>query len=411
MNQELLKEYARFAVKSGVNLQEGQELKLFISVEQAELARLIVAEAYAAGAAEVSVEWRDDSIERMAYENVSAERLSEVKEWQKSRLIREVEVLPAVIHVDSSDPEKLKGIDPALLMQVVSSRHQVMKPYKDQMDNKYQWTVIAAPSKAWAQKVFPALAVEEAVDKLWELIFSAVYLKEAEDVNATWEERNANFLKRSAALNAMKLKELQLSNSLGTDLSIGLLPGSIWAAGGELSLQDIYYNPNLPTEECFTTPDYRTANGIVYASLPLSVRGALVEDFWIRFSAGKAVDCGARSGEDILRELLATDAGASYLGEIALVPASSPIRQSGVLFYNTLFDENAACHLALGEAYTANVEGYKELSRAQLYEMGVNDSAIHEDFMIGTEDMKITAIGYDGQKHLIMENGEWAFAL
>lgn len=411
MKNSLLKEYARFAVKSGVNLQKGQELKLFISVEQAELARLIVAEAYAAGAAEVSVEWRDDSIERMAYENVSAERLSEVKEWQKSRLIREVEVLPAVIHVDSSDPEKLKGIDPALLMQVISSRHQVMKPYKDQMDNKYQWTVIAAPSKAWAQKVFPALAVEEAVDKLWELIFSAVYLKEGEDVNATWEERNANFLKRSAALNEMKLKELQLSNSLGTDLRIGLLPGSIWAAGGELSLQDIYYNPNLPTEECFTTPDYRTANGIVYASLPLSVRGALVEDFWIRFSEGKAIDCGARSGEDILRELLATDAGASYLGEIALVPASSPIRQSGVLFYNTLFDENAACHLALGEAYTANVEGYKELSRTQLYEMGVNDSAIHEDFMVGTEDMKITAIGYDGQKHLIMENGEWAFAI
>lgn len=411
MKNSLLKEYARFAVKSGVNLQKGQELKLFISVEQAELARLIVAEAYAAGAAEVSVEWRDDSIERMAYENVSAARLSEVKEWQKSRLIREVEVLPAVIHVDSSDPEKLKGIDPALLMQVISSRHQVMKPYKDQMDNKYQWTVIAAPSKAWAQKVFPALAVEEAVDKLWELIFSAVYLKEGEDVNATWEERNANFLKRSAALNEMKLKELQLSNSLGTDLRIGLLPGSIWAAGGELSLQDIYYNPNLPTEECFTTPDYRTANGIVYASLPLSVRGALVEDFWIRFSEGKAIDCGARSGEDILRELLATDAGASYLGEIALVPASSPIRQSGVLFYNTLFDENAACHLALGEAYTANVEGYKELSRTQLYEMGVNDSAIHEDFMIGTEDMKITAIGYNGQKHLIMENGEWAFAI
>lgn len=409
MNTNLLKEYARLAVRSGVNLQKGQELKLLISVEQVELARLIVEEAYAAGAAEVSVQWQDDTIDRMAYQHVEPERLGEVKSWQIARLEREVEVLPAVIHVTSTDPEKFKGIDPAILTQVVSSRHLASKKYKDAMDNKYQWTVLAAPSKAWARKVFPDLSEDYAMRKLWELIFAAVYLDENNDVIEVWNERNRAFIKRSEALNSMQLKTLHLSNSLGTNFSIGLLKESLWMAGGELSLQDIYYNPNLPTEECFTTPDYRSAEGVVYASMPWSVRGSMVEKFWIRFEAGKAVSWGAETGEDVLTELIATDKGSAYLGELALVPKSSPINRSGILFYNTLFDENAACHLALGEAYSSNVLGYESKSKAELYDMGVNESAIHEDFMIGTSDMKITGVGYDGREHLIMEDGEWAF--
>lgn len=411
MNQNLLKEYARLAVRSGVNLQQGQELKLFISVEQHELARLIVAEAYEAGAAEVTVEWQDDPIERLAYEHVSAERLGSVKEWQLARLEREVEVLPALIHVVSTDPEKFKGIDPALLMQVKLSRYLSTKKFKEQMDNKYQWTVIAAPSAAWARKVFPELSESESIEKLWALIFSSVYLEEGRDVVAVWEERNRHFSKRSKALNDLQLKELHLSNALGTDFKIGLLRESIWLAGGETSLQNIFFNANLPTEECFTTPDYRTAEGVVFASMPLSVRGALIDRFWIRFEAGRAVAWGAEVGEDVLRELLATDEGAASIGELALVPASSPIKQSGVLFYNTLFDENAACHLALGEAYTSNVKGYTTLTKPELHAMGVNESAIHEDFMIGTADLRITGRGYDGREHLLMEAGEWAFEL
>lgn len=409
MNQNLLKEYARLAVRSGVNLQKDQELKLFISVEQQELAQLIVAEAYAAGAAEVSVEWQDDRIERLAYDHVAAERLSTVKAWQMARLEREADVLPASIHVVSTDPEKFAGLDPALLMQVKRARYLSTKKFKEQMDNKYQWTVLAAPSKAWARRVFPELSESEAIDKLWALIFAAVYLDEGSDSVAVWEERNHQFIKRSSALNALQLKELHLSNDLGTDFKIGLLRESIWLAGGEMSLQNIFYNANLPTEECFTTPDYRTADGIVFASMPLSVRGALIDRFWIRFAAGRAVDWGAEVGDDVLRELLATDEGAAYLGELALVPASSPIKRSGILFYNTLFDENAACHLALGEAYTSNVKGYETLSKAELHAMGVNESAIHEDFMIGTDDLRITGIGCDGREHLIMEAGEWAF--
>lgn len=407
MNQNLLKEYARLAVRSGVNLQEGQELKLFISVELVDFAELLVLEAYAAGASEVQVLWQNDRLDRLAYEHVAPERLEKLKDWQIARLDYEVEAKPAQLHVSSTDPEKFKGIDPALLMRVKAYQHKQTKAQSEALDNQQQWCIIGAPSKAWATKVFPELPLDEAIERLWALLFESVYLKEGDDVLATWEARNERFLKRYTALNKLQLKELHLCNSMGTDFRIGLLPESLWLAGGEKSLQGIFFNPNLPTEECFTTPDRRTANGVVYASKPLSVRGALVDKFWIRFEDGRAVDCGAEVGEDVLRSLIAADEGAAYLGELALVPASSPINQSGILYFHTLYDENAACHLALGKAYTSNVAGYENLSPEQLSAMGVNESAIHEDFMIGTADMRITAIGYDGREHLIMDAGEF----
>ncbi len=407
MNQNLLKDYARLAVRCGVNLQKGQELKVFISVELADFAELIVKEAYAAGAAEVQMMWQNDKLDRLAYEYVEPSRLEKLKDWQIARLDYEVENKPAQLHVVSTDPEKFKGIDPALLMRVKAYQYKQTKTQRDALDNRYQWCVIGAPSKAWAAKVFPSLPVEEAIERLWALIFDSVYLKEGEEVLATWKNRNERFLRRYTALNELQLKELHLTNSLGTDFRIGLFSESLWLAGGEKSLEGIFFNANLPTEECFTTPDRKTASGIVYASKPLSVRGAMVDRFWIRFEKGRAVDCGAEVGEDVLRSLIATDEGSAYLGELALVPASSPINRSGILYFSTLYDENAACHLALGEAYTSNIRGYESMNPEELLAMGVNQSAIHEDFMIGTEDMRITAVGYDGREHLIMDQGEF----
>lgn len=409
MKTERLQAYARLAVRAGVNLQKGQELKLFIGVEQGELAALIVAEAYAAGAAEVSVEWRDERIDRLHYLNVAPERLGRPKDWEIARLERECALLPCQLYINSRDPEALKDVSPALLAAVRRERHLHTKRFKEEMENRYQWAVMAAASPAWAAKVFPDLPESEAVERLWAEIFSACYLEEGKDALALWAERNAQFRRRSAALNAMHLKSLHFRNARGSDLRVGLLDGSLWVAGGETIENGVFCNPNLPTEECFTTPDRGATEGVVYGSKPFALRGLLVEDFWIRFAGGRAVDCGAARGAEALRELIATDEGAAYLGEVALVPDSSPINRSGLLFFETLFDENAASHIALGQAYTANVRAYKDYTRAQLSQMGVNESAVHEDFMIGSADTDVDGVGFDGREYAIFRQGEWAF--
>jgi aminopeptidase len=275
------------------------------------------------------------------------------------------------------------------------------------MDNKYQWCIAAVAGKEWAKKVFPGERTSVAVEKLWEAILSTARVHE--DPIAEWDRHNKNLADKCEKLNSLKIKELVYKASNGTDLKVGLIPEAQFMAGGEYTLgTNVYYNPNIPSEETFTSPKKDTAEGIVYSSMPLSYRGELIDNFWIKFEGGKAVSYGAEKNEALLGEMLSMDEGASYLGEVALVPYSSPIRESGILFYNTLFDENASCHLAIGRGFTNVLYDYDKYTNEQAHEMGINDSITHVDFMIGTADLSITAITEDGKEVAIFREGNWA---
>jgi aminopeptidase len=290
----------------------------------------------------------------------------------------------------------------------MASRSKLIKPIRNRMENKYQWCIAAVPGKEWAKKVFPGERVNAAVEKLWEAILSTSRVDE--DPTEAWRLHNADLKKRCDYLNGLGIKELKYKSASGTDFRVGLLPDAIFMAGGEETLgRGVYYNPNIPTEEVFTSPRKGDADGIVYSSKPLSYGGQLIDNFSMRFENGKIVEVKAEQNEELLRELVNMDEGASFLGEVALVPYSSPIRQSELLFYNTLFDENAACHLAFGRGFTNTIKGYENHTEAELHEMGINDSIVHEDFMIGTADMSITAICEDGSEVAIFRDGEWAF--
>ena len=290
----------------------------------------------------------------------------------------------------------------------MAARVKVIKPFRDRMDNKYQWCIAAVPGKAWAKKVFPGERTSVAVEKLWEAILSTSRVDE--DPIAAWDKHNADLAARCKYLNGLGIKELRYKSENGTDFRVGLLPDAIFMAGGEETLgRGVYFNPNIPTEEVFTSPRRGDADGIVYSTKPLSYGGQLIDEFWIRFEGGRTVDCGAKKNEAMLRELIAMDEGAAYLGECALVPFSSPINKTGLLFYNTLFDENAVCHLALGRGFTNVLVDYDKYTEKEAHEKGINDSVVHEDFMIGSADLSIVAVCADGKEIQIFRDGEWAF--
>ena len=313
-----------------------------------------------------------------------------------------------MIYLMSDDPDGLAGINQKKMAQSMAARAKVIKPIRTKMENKYQWCIAAVPGKEWAKKVFPGERASVAVEKLWEAILSTSRVNE--DPIEAWNQHNANLAAKCAYMNSLGIKELKYKSSNGTDFRVGLLPNAIFMAGGEETLgRGVYYNPNIPTEEVFTSPRKGDADGIVYSSKPLSYGGQLIEDFWVKFEGGKAVEVGAKKNEALLREIIAMDEGAPFLGEVALVPYSSPINQSGLLFYNTLFDENAVCHLALGRGFTNVIKGYENHTQQELHDMGINDSIVHEDFMIGSPDLSITAICEDGKEVAIFRDGEWAF--
>ncbi len=290
----------------------------------------------------------------------------------------------------------------------MAARSRLIKPIRNKMENKYQWCIAAVPGKGWAKKVFPGERTSVAMEKLWEAILSTsrVY----DDPIHEWAMHNSNLAKRCEYLNGLGIKELKYKASNGTDLRVGLIPDALFCAGGEYALgSNIYFNPNIPSEETFTSPMKGDADGIVYSSLPLSYQGQLIENFWMKFEGGKAVEVGAEKNEALLREMISVDEGAAYLGECALVPYSSPIRESGLLFYNTLFDENAACHFAIGRGFTNLLKGYENLTEEEAHAKGINDSITHVDFMIGTKDMSITAVTHDGKEVPVFVNGDWAF--
>ena len=313
-----------------------------------------------------------------------------------------------MIYLESADPAGLDALDQEKWGKSVQMRWGVIKPIRDSMENKYQWCIAAVPGKKWAKKVFPELSGDEAVEKLWEAI---LYTSRAEhDGVAAWRAHNAELKSRCGHLNALKLRRLHYCSSNGTDLTVGLIPEAQFMAGAEETLgAGVTFNPNIPSEEVFTSPMKGEAEGIVYSTRPLSYRGTMIENFSIRFENGRVSEVRAEKGEEALRTLVSMDEGAGMLGECALVPYDSPIRNSGIMFYNTLFDENAACHLALGDGFANCIRNFDKYTLEQCREMGINMSMIHEDFMIGSEDLDITGTTESGETVQIFKNGNWAF--
>ena len=407
MKKTVLREYARLIVRSGVNVQKGQEVIVYADLDQPEFVAMVVEEAYKAKARKVTVEWNYQKLKKLHVRYQSVKTLGEVAEWQKAKQEHQCQTLPALIYLESADPDGLKGINMEKVSKANQLSYPILKPYRDRRENWDQWCIAAVPGAAWAKKVFPGMRVSAAMEKLWEAILFTSRVNE--DPVKAWEEHNADLAKRCDYLNSLHIRSLHYTADNGTDLTVGMIQEGKWLGGGETSLRGVFYNPNIPTEECFTSPKKGEAEGIVYATKPLSYRGQLIENFFVRFQGGKAVEVGAEKGENVLKTLIAMDEGAAYLGECALVPQKSPISESGILFYNTLFDENAACHLALGVGFTGCIRDYQDKTLEQCRELGINDSMIHEDFMIGCDSMNIDAICEDGKTVPIFRGGNWAF--
>jgi len=407
MKKSVLREYARLIVRKGINVQKGQEVIVAAGLDQPEFVQMVVEEAYKAKAKKVTVEWSYQPLTKTHVRYQSLKTMSTVTDWELARQEHYCNVLPCRIHLLSADPDGLKGVNMAKVSKANQITHPILKPYRDRRDNRDQWCAAAVPGVAWAKKVFPGLPKGKAVEKLWEAILSAARV--TDDPIAAWDEHNANMEKHCEYLNNLKISKLHYTAANGTDLTVGLIPESHWRGGGDTSLQGIFFNPNIPTEECFISPKKGEAEGIVYSSLPLSYRGQLIDKFWMRFEGGKAVEVGAEVGEEQLREMVNMDEGAGYLGECALVPQASPICQSGILFYNTLFDENAACHLAVGRGFADTIKDFDKKTLDECRELGINDSMIHVDFMIGCDTMNIDALCENGEWVRIFENGNWAF--
>ena len=407
MKKTVLREYARLIVRCGVNVQKGQEVLVYAELDQPEFVKLVVEEAYKAKAKEVIVQWSYQPLSKIHYRYQTVKTLGTVKEWEKARQQHYCDVLPARIHLVSSDPDGLKGVNMAKVSKANQMMYPIMKPYRDQRENKEQWCIAAVPGAAWAKKVFPGLPKGKAIEKLWESILAASRVNE--DPIKAWEEHNANMQSRCDYLNSLNIRSLHYTADNGTDLTVGMIDEGCWRGGGDTSLQGIYFNPNIPTEECFISPKRGEAEGIVYSSKPLSYRGQLIDNFSIRFEKGKAVEVHAQQGEEQLKDMVSMDEGAGYLGECALVPQASPICESGILYYNTLFDENAACHLALGAGFPDTIKDFEKKSLEECRGLGINDSMIHVDFMIGCDTMNIDATCADGKVVPIFRNGNWAF--
>ena len=407
MKKTVLKKYADLLVRCGLNVQKGQEVMIFADLDQPEFVQMVVEAAYKAKAKKVIVEWSYQPLAKVHNKYQTVKTMGTVEEWQKARQQHFCDVLPARLHLVSADPDGLKGMDMMKLAKARKMSYPIMKPYIDQRDNKEQWCIAAVPGAAWAKKLFPGLSKARAIEKLWEAILSAARVDD--DPIAAWEKHNADLKARCDHLNSLDIRQLHYKAANGTDLTVGMISEGRWRGGGDTSLQGIYFNPNMPTEESFISPKRGEAEGIVYATLPLSYQGTLIEDFWMRFEGGKAVEVGAKKGEELLKTMVTMDEGAAYLGECALVPQSSPISQSGLLFYNTLFDENASCHLAMGRGFADCIQGFENKSLKECQELGINDSMIHVDFMIGCDTMDIDAICADGSTVAIFRNGNWAF--
>jgi aminopeptidase len=409
MNKNLLEKYATLIVKTGLNIQKGQTLVINSPIEGASFTRLIAQTAYQAGARDVVISWKDELFSKIRFINAPEEVFDEFPTWQKELYLSYVRQGAAFLSISASDPELMKDVNPERMVKAQKASTTSLKEYRERlMSNKNTWCVVSIPTSSWAKKVFPDLSEAEAVERLWEEIFKAVRV-DTDDAVTAWEQHKAKLKTSMDFLNSNEFKSLHFRNSLGTDLIVELPENHIWLGGSEYTPDGIEFIANMPTEEVFTLPKKTGVNGTVVSSLPLNYNGNLIEQFSLTFKAGKIVDFNAKKGYEILKNLIETDEGSHYLGEVALVPYDSPISRTKTLFFNTLFDENASCHLAIGKAYPVCIKDGENLEKEQLEKLEVNDSLVHEDFMIGTEDLEINGITSEGKEIPVFKAGNFAF--
>ena len=406
---KMLDEYARLCVEVGINIQKGQPLFISSPVEGAEFVRLVAKHAYELGAKEVHVNWNDEALIKMKYENAPMEVFETFPKWLADGMEEYAEDGAGFLSISARDPQLLKGIDPKKIAASNKSSSIAMKGFmKYTMNDLNAWCVVSIPTQGWANRVFPDVSDEEAMEKLWEAIFMATRM-DSEDPIKAWEEHLKNLEEKVNFLNKKAFKKLYYKSSNGTDLEVELPEGHIWAGGGGRNSKDVFFVANMPTEEVFTMPLKTGVNGVVHSTKPLNYGGNLIDNFKLTFENGKVVDFEAEEGYEVLKDLLSLDEGAKHLGEVALVPYDSPISNSNIIFLNTLFDENASCHFAFGKAYPTNIKGGENMTDEELEKAGVNDSLTHVDFMVGSKDLSIIGETKDGEKVEIFENGNWAF--
>lgn len=407
MKKSILRKYAHLIAVTGINVQKGQEVFVAAELDQPEFVKMVVEECYRAGAKRVIVDWNYQPLDKLHIRWRSQKNLSTLESWEEARWQHYVREIPCRIYLVSEDPDGLKGINQEKFAKAQQEKYKVIRPYRDQIENKYQWCIAAVPGAAWAKKLFPKLPKGQAIEKLWEAILAASRV--TDDPVQAWKEHNDDLARRCAYLNALGIETLEYRSANGTNFRVGMIEDAEFKGGGETSLLGHYFNPNIPSEEVFISPKRGVAEGVVYSTKPLSYQGQLIENFSIRFENGKAVEVHAEKNEELLKKIVSMDEGAAYLGECALVPYDSPIQNTGLLFCETLFDENAACHLALGMGFADTIRNFEKYTLDECRAKGINDSMVHVDFMIGSADLDIDAHTRDGKTVPIFRKGNWAF--
>lgn len=408
--QILLEKMAKLAVRVGANVQKGQILVVTSPLHAAELVKLIQKEAYLAGAKKVYIDWTDDELNRNYYTYATDETLEELPEFQLQRYKYFIDNNACRISIDSRNPHGMRGVD----MSRIVKANRAIGPKTSFYQNHYsssksQWTIVAYPNEEWCKTVFPDLPVDEAWDKLFDAIMYTSRITLENDPEKEWEKHTETLEEHSKLMNAYRFKTLHFKNSIGTDLEIELVENHIWAGGGEMGGNGVYFVPNIPTEEVFTMPHKDKVNGKVVSTKPLNYQGNLIKDFYFVFKDGKVVEYNAKEGFDALKSLIELDEGSSRLGEVALISYDSPISNLNILFNDTLFDENASCHLALGNAYSMNIVNGTNMEESELVKLGYNVSLTHVDFMFGSSDMEITGVTHDGKTIEIFKKGNFVF--
>ena len=399
--------FAELAVRTGINVQKGETLLIRADVEAADFARRCVKEAYKAGAKHVYVEYSDEVIFRETYLSAPDESFDEYPEWQSYKYTEIAKEGGSFLNIVSANPDLLKGVDSDRISRFQKVAGKYLKEWRTYtLNDKVKWSIVAVPSTAWAKRLHPDMELEAAMEKLWVEILDCSRV--TEEPVAEWESHVSNIRNKMDALNSMDLEKL-IYKSSKTDLEIGLPEGHIWQGGSAFDPKNVEFCPNIPTEEVYGMPHKEKVNGIVYSTKPLIFAGNLIDNFWIKFKDGKIVDYKAETGHESLKVLIDTDEGSLRLGEMALVPYDSPISNTDIIFYSTLFDENASCHLAIGAAYSSNIENGDSLSEEEMDKVGMNSSIAHVDFMIGDSDLNITGIDKNGKSHEIFKDGNWAF--
>lgn len=404
---KLQEKYAELALRTGVNLQKGQALMINAPIEEAGFTRIVVRKAYELGAKDVTINWQDDEISLLKYQYASEKVLTDIPQWFVDKYLSYAKDGAALLNIKSTNPDLLKDVDSAKVAKATKANAEAMKEFRQYtMNDRMPWTIISIPTGDWAQKIFPEYDKETAKEKLWEQIFKIVRVDQ-DDPIAAWDEHNKRLENAREVLNQKQFTKL-IFTAPGTDITFELPKGHIWKGGGAKTPDGRHFNPNMPTEEVFTLPHKYGVNGTVASTKPLIYGGNMIDNFSLTFEDGKVVDFTAEQGYETLKHLLDTDEGAKRLGELALVPDASPISQSGLVFYNTLYDENASCHIALGKAYPTNLQGGSEMSDEQLDQHGVNDSLTHVDFMIGSKELDIDGVTSDGSIEPVFRKGAWA---